>query len=220
MGWDLQICISNTPPCDVDTRITRSTEQTLSNVSDQHFQPWSTSHVPRELWKVLLLRLQPRAVHGISEDHPWTATAIKAESGARHHQLLGKCKSKQQWGITSPLPNSSRPKVYKEEILERVWRTGNPCTPWLGMSVGPVTVENSLEVPKKKNYRVTVWFSNPTPYHTSGKDENSQSQRHIRPSVHSSVIYSSQDVGAMQVLINRWLPKEAVIDTHRWNISY
>ena len=48
------------------------------------------------------------------------------------------------------MPNSSRPKVYKEEMLERVWRPGNPYTPQLEMSVGPVTVENSLEVPKKK----------------------------------------------------------------------
>lgn len=33
-------------------------------------------------------------------------------------------------------------------MLERMWRPGNPCTPLVGTSIGPVTVENSLQVPQ------------------------------------------------------------------------
>ena len=40
------------------------------------------------------------------------------------------------------------------------------------------------------------WSSNPTPGHISGKDKNSNSKRHMHPSVHSSTIYSSQDMEA------------------------
>ena len=40
-------------------------------------------------------------------------------------------------------------------MVERLWRKGNPPTLLVGMWVGEVTVENSMEVPQEtKNYHV------------------------------------------------------------------
>ena len=42
--------------------------------------------------------------------------------------------------------------------------------------------------------RVTIWSSNFTPGHISGKDENSNSKRYMHPNVHSSTVYNSQNM--------------------------
>ena len=38
-------------------------------------------------------------------------------------------------------------KIYKQFMLDGVWRKGNPPTLLLGMKIGASTVENSMEVP-------------------------------------------------------------------------
>ena len=38
------------------------------------------------------------------------------------------------------------PKVYKQEMLERVWRKGNPLTLLVGMQTSTATMENSVEI--------------------------------------------------------------------------
>ena len=38
------------------------------------------------------------------------------------------------------------PEVYKQEMLERVWRKGNPLTLLVGMQTGTATMENSVEI--------------------------------------------------------------------------
>ena len=38
------------------------------------------------------------------------------------------------------------PKVYKQYMLERVWRKGNPLTLLVGMQTSTVTMENSVEI--------------------------------------------------------------------------
>ena len=43
--------------------------------------------------------------------------------------------------------NGYDPKVYKELILERVWRKGNPLTLLVGMQTSTATMENSVEIP-------------------------------------------------------------------------
>ena len=45
--------------------------------------------------------------------------------------------------------NGCDPKVYKQEMLERVWRKGNPLTLLVGMQTSTATMENSVEIPKK-----------------------------------------------------------------------
>ena len=39
------------------------------------------------------------------------------------------------------------PKVYKQYMLERVWRKGNPLTVLVGMQTSKATMENSVEIP-------------------------------------------------------------------------
>ena len=43
--------------------------------------------------------------------------------------------------------NGSNPKVYKQQMLEKVWRKGNPLTLLVGMQTNTATIENSVEVP-------------------------------------------------------------------------
>ena len=38
-------------------------------------------------------------------------------------------------------------KVYKQTMLERVWRKGNPLTLLVGMQTSTATMENSVEIP-------------------------------------------------------------------------
>ena len=38
------------------------------------------------------------------------------------------------------------PKVYKQEMLERVWRKGNPLTLLVGMQTSTAAMENSVEI--------------------------------------------------------------------------
>ena len=57
--------------------------------------------------------------------------------------------------------------------------------------------------------RLDIWFCNPTPGHIFG--ENSNSERYMHPDVHSSTVYSSQDVEATIMSIDRWMDKEDVV---------
>ena len=43
--------------------------------------------------------------------------------------------------------NGCDPKVYKQKMLERVWRKGNPLTLLMGIQTSTATVENSVEIP-------------------------------------------------------------------------
>ena len=43
--------------------------------------------------------------------------------------------------------NGCDPKVYKQQMLERVWRKGNRLTLLVGMQTSTATVENSVEIP-------------------------------------------------------------------------
>ena len=38
-------------------------------------------------------------------------------------------------------------KVYKQKLLERVWRKANPLTVLVGMQTSTVTMENTVEIP-------------------------------------------------------------------------
>ena len=43
--------------------------------------------------------------------------------------------------------NGCYPKDYKQLMLERVWRKGNPLTLLVGMQTSKATMENSVEIP-------------------------------------------------------------------------
>ena len=43
--------------------------------------------------------------------------------------------------------NGCYPKVQKQQMLERVWRKGNPLTLLVGVQTNIATMENSVEIP-------------------------------------------------------------------------
>ena len=52
--------------------------------------------------------------------------------------------------------NGCYQKAYKQQMLERVWRKGNPRTLLLGMETSTTTMENSVEIPLKTGYRTAI----------------------------------------------------------------
>ena len=43
--------------------------------------------------------------------------------------------------------NDCDPKVYKQHMLEKVWRKGNPFTLLVGMQTSTATMKNSVDIP-------------------------------------------------------------------------
>ena len=43
--------------------------------------------------------------------------------------------------------NGHHEKVYKQQMLERVWRKGNPPALLVGMQIGATMIENSTQIP-------------------------------------------------------------------------
>jgi len=41
-------------------------------------------------------------------------------------------------------------------MLEKVWRKGNPTALLVGMEIGAATMENSMGIPQKAEYRTTI----------------------------------------------------------------
>ena len=50
--------------------------------------------------------------------------------------------------------NGCYPKVYKQQMLERGWRKGNPLTLLVGLQTSTATMENSVEIPEKTGNRI------------------------------------------------------------------
>ena len=46
-------------------------------------------------------------------------------------------------------PENDHHKQSKKQLLERLWRKGNPSGQLLGMQIGAAAVENSMEFPQK-----------------------------------------------------------------------
>ena len=45
--------------------------------------------------------------------------------------------------------NDHHKQINKQQVLERLWRKGNPSALLVGMQTGAVIVENSMEFPQK-----------------------------------------------------------------------
>ena len=45
--------------------------------------------------------------------------------------------------------NDHHKQINKQQLLERMWRKGNPSALLVGMQTGEATVENSMEFPQK-----------------------------------------------------------------------
>ena len=71
-----------------------------------------------------------------------------------------------------------------------------------------------MKFPQTTKNRTIIWSSNSTPEYISEENGNTNSKRSMHPSVHSSIIYNSQDMKTTQVPIKRWMDKEDVRYTH------
>ena len=56
---------------------------------------------------------------------------------------------------------------------------------------------NSMEVPQKTKNRTIMGSSDSTPGYTAEENKNTNSERHMHPNVHSSIIYNSQSMKAI-----------------------
>ena len=68
-----------------------------------------------------------------------------------------------------------------------------------GMKTGAAAVEKSMEFPQKTKSGTTIRLKNLTPGYISEKKNQKPTnlKRHIHPNVHSSIIYSCQDMEAV-----------------------
>ena len=57
-----------------------------------------------------------------------------------------------EWGVIA----LSTTKGYKQQMLERMWRKGNPLTLLVAIKTGAITMENSLEVPSNNKNMATI----------------------------------------------------------------
>ena len=64
---------------------------------------------------------------------------------------------------------------------------------------------------KKAENRPIIQCSDSTPGYMSRKNKNTNSIRYMHPNVHSSTVYSSQDMAAIQVSINRRVAYKNVV---------
>ena len=109
---------------------------------------------------------------------------------AQYHSLLGKCKSKLQWYITTHLSVWPSSKILQTvNAGDGVEKRGHPCT--VGGNVNWYShygrwYGDSL---KKTRNKTIKWPSNPTPRHIPWGNQNWK--RHMYPAVHCSIIYNS-----------------------------
>ena len=62
----------------------------------------------------------------------------------------------------------------------------------VGMSIGPATVEDSMEMPPQIKNRTIIWSSYPTYGYLSKGYRNTNLKRYLHPHVYGGCIYNSQ----------------------------
>ena len=58
------------------------------------------------------------------------------------------------------LNDQNHKQINKQQVLVRLWRTGNPSALLVGMQTGEATVENGMESPQKTKNGTALWPSN------------------------------------------------------------
>ena len=87
-------------------------------------------------------------------------------------------------------------------MLERMWRNGNPLALLVGMRIGAVTLENSMEVPQKIKNRTTIQPRNCATRHLSMGYRCAVFKGHMHPDVYSSTINNSHIMDRAQMSID------------------
>ena len=62
--------------------------------------------------------------------------------------------------VPSHTSQSGQHKQINKQMLERMWRKGNPSALFMGMYTGEATVENSMEFTQKTKNGTALWPSN------------------------------------------------------------
>ena len=76
-----------------------------------------------------------------------------------------------------------------------MWREGNPPTLLMAMEIGAATMENSMKFSEKETKNKTTVKT--CKFHSNKfekKKKKPSSKRYVHSNVHSSIIYSSQDM--------------------------
>ena len=69
------------------------------------------------------------------------------------------------------------------------------------------STENSVEIPQKNKRRPVIWSSSSTSGHSYGENETVISKRHLNPYILCSILYNSQDVETVFLLMEEWIKK-------------
>ena len=88
--------------------------------------------------------------------------------------------------------NGHHKQINKQQVLEKLWRKGNPSALLEGMQTGEATVGNSLEFPQNTQNGIAFWPGNSTAEIIHKESWNTISKDPVHPNVHSSTIYNSQ----------------------------
>ena len=87
-------------------------------------------------------------------------------------------------------------------MMARMWRKRNPPKLLVGMEIGAATMENSMKFSEKETKnKTTVGLVNSTQTNLEKKKKKPSSKRYLHSNAHSSIIYSSQDMGVACVPI-------------------
>ena len=113
---------------------------------------------------------------------------------------------------------SVRKAIIKQYVNNKCWRgmekrepshTADGIVYWCSYNG-----KNSVKVPQQTKNRTSIWSSNLTSWHLSGKDKNSKSQRHIHPSVHCDTVYSNQNREPTYRSTDRGMDEEYAVHRH------
>ena len=88
--------------------------------------------------------------------------------------------------------NGHHKHVKEQQVLERMWRKGNPSALLVGMQTGAATVENSMDFPQKTKHGTALLTQQFRCWDYTLRTLKHQSKRTCAPNVHSSTIYNSQ----------------------------
>ena len=93
-------------------------------------------------------------------------------------------------------------------MLERLWRKGNPLTLLVGMQIGTVTLENSVEISQKVKNRAILCPCNCTTGYLPLRHRCSEKKGHMHPNVHSSNDHGCQTAERTKMPFNTRMDKE------------
>ena len=99
----------------------------------------------------------------------------------------------------------------KQQVLERMWREGNPSALLVGLHTGATTMENSMEFPQKTKNGSAFWPRNSTARIISWEPWNTNPRESMHPNVNSSTIYNNQVLEATEMPISKLIYQKTMV---------